>query len=185
MIYIAVPKVLLKMVRSIVSGKQAYMKPTQGFTFLGLLVIITIAGIGMAAVGMVWSKASQREREQDLIYIGHAYQRAIGSYFQVHKQFPRKLADLLQDETKGNVKRHLRRLYPDPITRGEPWGLMKKQGQIIGVYSTSEKKPIKQAGFKYGLDGFANAKTYQDWKFLFIAPVESNPSTPNPAKRNT
>jgi len=150
------------------------LKLSNGFTFLGLLVVVAIAGIGMAAVGVVWSQASQRDREQDLLYIGKAYQRAIGSYFQTNKRYPQKLENLVRDESQGNIRRHLRKLYKDPITRGQPWGLIKQSGGITGVFSTSIDAPIKQSGFKGGIEAFSEASTYQDWVFRFVVPTRQS-----------
>ncbi|MDX1252757.1 MAG: hypothetical protein IDH49_11000 [Gammaproteobacteria bacterium] len=54
------------------------------------------------------------------------------------------------------VFRHLRKLYPDPITRQHEWRLVKGPGDVIMVFfSLSEGRPMKRANFR-GLDqGFA------------------------------
>ena len=38
--------------------------------------------------------------------------------------------------------------------------------RITGVYSLSERKPIKKSGFPEHFKKFAEAKTYQDWQFV-------------------
>jgi len=62
------------------------------------------------------------EREQELLYRGSAYRRAIQSYYEAGgalKQFPRTLDDLLKDSRTASGKRHIRALYPDPMNKSE------------------------------------------------------------------
>lgn len=51
-----------------------------GFTYIGVLMLVAIAGIGLAGVGIVWHQDAQREREKELLFIGDEYRQAIGSY---------------------------------------------------------------------------------------------------------
>lgn len=154
----------------------------QGFTYIGLLMLITIAGIGMAGVGVVWHQDMQREREKELLFIGDEYRKAIGRYYQnapainpsqenqsTIKQFPIKLDDLVTDNRFLTIKHHLRKLYLDPISNSNDWGLVMQQGKIIGVYSNSKQKPIKKFGFAPQYENFAEAESYSDWKFIYSA----------------
>ena len=50
----------------------------RGFTYLALLVAVALLGIGLAAGSELWSQTRQREREQELLYIGAQFRRAIG-----------------------------------------------------------------------------------------------------------
>ena len=90
---------------------------------MGVLMLIAIAGIGMAGVGLVWHQNAQRENEKELLFVGEEYRRAIGSYYEsspaAAKQFPSSLDDLLLDQRFPNAKRHIRKLYADPITRNK------------------------------------------------------------------
>ena len=44
--------------------------------------------------------------------------------------------------------RHLRRLYKEPITGQDEWGLVEAPGGgVMGVYSRSEDEPIKTGNF--------------------------------------
>lgn len=158
------------------------MKKQAGFTYMGLLMIVAIAGIGMAGVGIVWHQESQREREKELLFIGAEYRKAIGSYFESSssgdKQYPQTLQDLVLDKRFPNIKRHIRQLYADPFAKeNKPWNLVLEQGQIRGVYSTAEIKPIKKFGFASVDESFAEAETYSDWRFIY-APGSSASSAP-------
>ena len=143
-----------------------------GFTYMGVLMLIAIAGIGIAGVGLVWHQNTQRENEKELLFIGEEYRRAIGSYYEsspdTAKQFPQSLDDLLLDKRFPNVKRHIRKLYADPITRNTQWGLIKQQEQITGIYSVSKLAPIKKFGFADQYEIFSTAVEYNEWKFNYI-----------------
>jgi type II secretory pathway pseudopilin PulG len=153
------------------TGKQLQ----SGFTYMGLLMVVAIAGIGLAGVGVVWSQDAQREREKELLFIGDAYRSAIGSYYEsslgTNKQFPTSLDALILDKRLPTIKRHIRQLYADPMIVSaeskKPWGLILQQGQIVGVYTLSKDEPIKKIGFKADYDAFSEAENYSDWKFIY------------------
>lgn len=143
-----------------------------GFTYMGVLMLIAIAGIGMAGVGLVWHQNAQRENEKELLFVGEEYRKAIGSYYEsslaAAKQFPSSLDDLLLDKRFPNTKRHIRKLYADPIARNTQWGLIKQQEQITGIYSVSKLAPIKKFGFADQYEIFSTAVEYNEWKFNYI-----------------
>ena len=141
-----------------------------GFTYLTILIVVALMGVGLALSGEVWHTAALREREAALLHVGEQYRQAIGRYYLAGpRQYPRALADLLKDSRKPGVERYLRRLYPDPITNSDDWGLVKApDGGIMGVHSRAEGRPIKEANFPPALAGFEGAKRYADWKFVFV-----------------
>ena len=143
----------------------------RGFTYMGLLLFIAIAGIALSVIGPVWHTEAQREKEKELLFVGDQMAQAISSYFTNTpggvKQYPATLEDLLQDKRFPAMRRHLRKIYPDPMTGKAEWGLVKQQNRIVGVYSLSRNKPVKQDGFPENLASFAHAGSYQDWQFTF------------------
>ena len=147
-------------------------KPALGFTFIGILIIVAISGIALSGVGIVWHQTIQREHEKELLFIGDQYRAAISSYYESTpggvKQYPRKLEDLLLDNRFPFVKRHTRRLYDDPMTNNQPWGLIKQQDYIVGVYSLSQQQAIKKTGFPTIYESFKEATTYNEWKFVAV-----------------
>jgi type II secretory pathway pseudopilin PulG len=140
-----------------------------GFTYLTVLFVVAFMGLGLAIAGQVWHTALMREREAQLLYAGNQYRRAIERYYLSGlNQFPRSLEDLLRDPRKPGTERYLRKLYPDPLTGKSEWGIMKApDGGIMGVYSQSEDKPIKTAGFPLVNRDFEGATKYADWKFVY------------------
>lgn len=141
-----------------------------GFTFIGILIIIALSGIALSTVGIVWHQTIQREKERELLFIGDQYRAAIYSYYESTpsgaKQYPKKLEDLLLDNRFPVIKRHIRRLYNDPMTTKQPWGLIKQQDYILGVYSLSTQQTIKKTGFPTIYESFAETTTYDEWKFV-------------------
>ena len=171
MILKAAPRALLKTVRAMLIGSKR-LKNQAGFTYMGLLMVVAIAGIGMAGVGIVWHQDAQREREKELLFIGQAYRNAIGSYYEnspsTAKQFPQTLQDLILDTRFPNVKRHIRQLYTDPFARDKDWNFVLQQGKITGVYSNSTLKPIKKAGLPKEFEALDAAEKYEEWRFVYV-----------------
>lgn len=141
-----------------------------GFTYMGLLMFVALAGIALSVIGPVWHMEAQREREKQLLFVGDQIAQAIASYYTSTpagvRQYPPTLQALLQDKRFPVVKRHLRREFRDPMTDRAEWGLVMQQDRIIGVYSRAKGKPVKQDGFDMRLANFKGAGTYQDWRFM-------------------
>ncbi|MDD5391042.1 MAG: type II secretion system protein [Gallionellaceae bacterium] len=145
-----------------------------GFTLLGLLFLVTVLGLLLAAVGTTWSMRSQREKEAELLFIGDQYRRALASYYRLgpspDKHYPKKLSDLTRDPRFPSTVRHLRRQWPDPITGGD-WALLRdEEGGIKGVHSPSSATPIKDTGFSRENAAFEGSRQYADWQFVAGAP---------------
>lgn len=153
------------------TGNEISHRRQRGYTYIGLLMFIAISGIALAAIGPVWHTEAQREREKELLFTGEQYAQAIGSYYESTpggiRQYPASLQDLLQDRRFPGIKRHLRQLYRDPMTGGGEWGLVREQGAIVGVYSPSQARPLKQKGFTDQFADFADAEQYQGWRFIY------------------
>ena len=142
-----------------------------GFTYLGILLAVAILGVMLAAAGTVWSTVAQRDREAELLFVGEAYRTAIESYYRngsAAGQLPRELPDLVEDRRSVVLRRHLRRLYDDPMTGHLDWEIVRSvDGGILGVHSSSHGVPIKRANFPLGEAEFADAECYCDWQFVF------------------
>lgn len=154
----------------------------RGFTYIGVLVLVAIAGVALAGVGQLWSTNAKRDREAQLLFVGGEFRRAIGSYYEgspgVH-QFPQALEDLLEDRRLPFVRRHLRKIYVDPMTGGTEWGLIKNGNAILGVHSLSTDKPLKTANFRAEDATFEGSGAYADWIFAYqLASAGSEPPAP-------
>ena len=148
-----------------------------GFTYLMALCVIAIAGAGLALLSEVWQTAGLQEQEAELLYAGNQYRRAIELYYLSGPgQYPRTLEDLLKDPRSPTVRRHLRQLYPDPVTGTSEWMLVRApDGGIMGVHSRSERQPLKLANFRLRDRAFDGAEKYIDWKFVYLPTLQTKP----------
>lgn len=144
-------------------------RPQQGFTYIGLLILVAVIGIALAGTGEVISTEMRREREQELLFVGTQYAQAIASYRAFSpggEAYPTTLEALLEDNRNPATIRHLRKLYRDPMTQSATWGLVRGPNNgIVAVFSLSTDAPIKQAGFPKRYEEFSTAKSYQEWQF--------------------
>ncbi len=93
------------------------MSGERGFSYLFALFAIVLVGLSMMGANAQWKTMMQREREVELLFRGDQYRRAIKAYAEAvsaPKQYPLRVEDLLKDPRTS--KRHLRALYPDPMT---------------------------------------------------------------------
>jgi len=147
----------------------------RGFTYLSLLLIIAAMGFGMAAFGQLASQQAMREKEAELLFIGDAYRQAIAQYYQSgpggHKRYPETLEQLLKDERFSFHRRHLRKLYRDPVTGGNFEVVKAPEGGIMGVFSASGAPPVKSANFPPEYASFEAAQRLNEWQFLYVPPT--------------
>lgn len=143
-----------------------------GFTYLALLFAVAVLGVVLAGAGGLWSVERQREREQELLFIGNQFRTAIRSYYEQSpgtlKRYPMTLSELVKDQRFLGVRRHLRQLYRDPMTGLPDWGLvMAPEGGIMGVYSQSAARPMKQGNFSERDAAFSGSESYAGWQFVY------------------
>jgi type II secretory pathway pseudopilin PulG len=146
-----------------------------GFTYIALLAAIIILGVSMTVATKYWQNIIVREKEEELLFRGEEYIKAIESYRKASPGLVKKGAasiDELLTDPRSPGKHHLRRKYKDPIT-GEDfvvdYGVIAGQTkQIIGVHSSSDKEPLKQSNFQktpHDFSGFEGKKKYSEWLF--------------------
>jgi type II secretory pathway pseudopilin PulG len=143
-----------------------------GFTYVGILILVAIIGIASAATIQVGAVVQRRAAEQELLEIGMEFRAALVSYANAtppgQLRAPRTLQELLKDPRSPNLRRHLRKLYADPITGKEEWGFVHSPDGvgIIGLHSMSEATPIKIGDFDGAFKDFEGKTSYRDWKFV-------------------
>jgi type II secretory pathway pseudopilin PulG len=163
----------------------------RGFAYLWLLFYIVFMGVGLAGAGVVWEQRQRREKEADLLFIGGEMRRAIRNYYlaspEAAKLPPLRLEDLVEDRRGLVTRRHLRRIYLDPLTGKADWGLVREQGRITGVYSMARGVPLRQGAFREEDSEFAGAQRYADWRFVAggIAVAATAPAAPRTGMTGT
>jgi type II secretory pathway pseudopilin PulG len=152
------------------------LRDQRGAALLVVLVMVVIVGLVVGIAGTSWQTIMQRARETELFWRGDQYRQAIQSYYEYSSgggrnragQYPAKLEDLLKDPRSLAPKKHIRRLFLDPMTDGD-WELIKdKAGRITGVHSSSSLEPFRQDGFPEEYEAFVGAASYATWEFIYM-----------------
>jgi type II secretory pathway pseudopilin PulG len=151
--------------------------PSQGFAYLALLIAIAVIGAVAAGTLQLGAILQRRAAEEELLSIGSEFRRALISYASAtpagQPSAPPTLQALLKDPRYSNIRRHLRKLYVDPLTGSEQWGtVMSIDGKgIVGIYSLSAAVPIKIGNFETQFLSFTDKTSYADWVFRAVMPI--------------
>jgi type II secretory pathway pseudopilin PulG len=168
-----------------------------GFTYLGLIIFVTIIGLVGAATLKIGALLQRAAAEKELLDIGAAFGAALDSYAAATPQgaspYPPSLKELLKDPRVPGVRRHLRKIFVDPLTGKAEWGVVylgEGTTGVIAVHSLSTAKPLKVANFDNRFAGLDNADTISAWRFkardpnlaqLTAQPQGATPAPVNPA----
>lgn len=90
-----------------------------GYTLAALAVAVTVMSILTAVALPVWSKAIQREKEEELIARGLQYAEAIRVFRARFGRAPVRLQELIEVKPRS-----IRRLWRDPMMEDGEWGLL-------------------------------------------------------------
>ncbi|ACH37312.1 type II secretion system pseudopilin TklG [Citrifermentans bemidjiense Bem] len=175
-----------------------------GFTYMTVLVIVVVVGIAASRGAIVWKTAMQREKEIELLSRGTQIRDALRRWYKVkvvpgatevtqidprvpEPPSPPELKALLKDPNlPGNV-RYLRPIaLIDPMSEKpeKEWDVIRENGKIVGVKSSSEKEPLKQGNFPLDLHpaDFEKKKKYSEWEFRYkrVAPPPGTKTTAIP-----
>ncbi|MBI5889586.1 MAG: type II secretion system protein [Nitrosomonadales bacterium] len=165
------------------SGSRKQACRVGGFTYIGLLLIVTIMGVGLVTTSEVWHTAQKREKERELLFIGNQFRQALNGYYEHtpgrERRYPLRLEDLLKDPRYQSTQRYLRKIFADPVGGGEKWGLVRgPDGEIYGVHSLSEDEPMKKSNFSLADRNFEGKTKYADWVFMHVP--GQRPASPSP-----
>lgn len=163
-------------------GRQA------GFTYLGLIIFVTIIGLVGAATLKIGALLQRAAAEEELLDIGAAFSAALDSYAAATPQgaspYPPSLKELLKDPRVPGVRRHLRKIFVDPLTGKAEWGVVylgDGTTGVVAVHSLSTAKPLKVANFDSRFAGLDNADTISAWRFKARDPaLGQGPGQPQP-----
>ncbi len=154
-----------------------------GFTLIAVLLAVALFSAALGAAGTVWRTTVQRAKEADLMFIGEEFKRAVTSYYEstpgAVKQLPKTLDDLLTDRRYPTIRRHLRRIYIDPMTGKADWVLLTLPGGILGVRSRSDAEPFR----KLNVPSSGSTERYSDWRFAAELVVVAAPAVSGTAVR--
>lgn len=89
-----------------------------GFTLAGVLVALAFLLIFMTAAATQWSFIKKRAKEEELLFRGRQYARALKFYYIKFQTFPDNIQELLDEKC-------IRQLYKDPMTEKGEWTLIR------------------------------------------------------------
>lgn len=144
-----------------------------GFSYLMVMMAIMVMGLSMTMAARQWKTMVQRELEADLLAKGIEIQTALALY-SAHAKAGRVMPGEVYPQTLAELTRppkpFLRKVYFDPVGRGE-WQLIRAPtGGIMGVRSKSRERAIKQGNFPLAVRHFQGIPTYFDWTFQYPNP---------------
>ncbi len=91
----------------------------RGYTLVFLLVAMTVMSVLIAAVLPLASAEAQRDKEEELIFRGLQYAEGIRNFKRRYARYPNSLKEMFTFRP-----RTLRKLWKDPITDSDDWGLI-------------------------------------------------------------
>jgi type II secretory pathway pseudopilin PulG len=141
---------------------------SDGYAFVVLMITMTVMLIALAAALPSVYHESQREKEEELIFRGNEYARAIYLFQRQFQRFPKSVDELI----RTNNIRFLRHAYKDPMNAKGKWRFIhvapngvlidsltmgpQMQAQFVGA---SGQSPSGQSGF--GQSGFGQGASGQ------------------------
>ncbi|MBZ0088772.1 MAG: hypothetical protein K8H90_00175, partial [Thermoanaerobaculia bacterium] len=101
-----------------------------GYNLVVLVMVITLLGVGLAAVLPLWSSIIRRDREEETISRGWQYAEAIRVFQRRFGRLPNRLEELIETEPRS-----IRRLWKDPLSDNGAWAVIVQlpQGGSIAI----------------------------------------------------
>src|ERR1700687_3955490 len=122
-----------------------------GYTLLMVVFMVATMIIFAAAVAPNLLTQGRREKEEEVVWRGQQYERAIGLYYRKFGKYPTKIEDLTK---QTNGVRFLRQAYKDPMNKDDgSWRFIYvgPNGQLIG--SLRQTSLLQGALSMQGLNG--------------------------------
>ncbi|HXW64922.1 MAG TPA: hypothetical protein VEK74_07565 [Burkholderiaceae bacterium] len=168
------------------AGMPPGVPASRGYALLFALITVATVSLGAVIALLHQRVEAQRQRELQLLFVGEQFRAALRHYFDTPgvagvQEYPKTLDDLVLDQRKLVAVRHIRRIYPDPITGKSDWVLEKMGDRIVGVHSRSIAVPLLKAGFTGTQAGFDKARSYEDWRFSALEPAADSAAGNSPS----
>jgi type II secretory pathway pseudopilin PulG len=91
----------------------------RGYTLVALVIGLTIMSILIAAILPLASTQAQRDKEDELIFRGLQYAEGVRTFRRRYGRYPNTLKEMYEVRP-----RTLRKLWKDPITNSDKWGII-------------------------------------------------------------
>src|SRR5215213_11551247 len=117
------------------SAQREPVTGNRGYAMAALLVAMSVMAVLMSALLPVWTHMATREKEEELIFRGKQYARAVGLFQRKFANTPPPTIDVLVEQ------RFLRKKYKDPITNGDFQPIYANQGVMPPGGGPSAQRP--------------------------------------------
>jgi type II secretory pathway pseudopilin PulG len=126
------------------TGGHAAGAGNRGYALLIVMMVATLLLISLTVALPNVYRAGQREREEELIFRGNEYARAIMLFQRQFRRYPSSVKELLQT----NNIRFLRREYRDPMSRKGKWRFIyaNANGVVLNSKTIAPPKPPNPLG---------------------------------------
>jgi type II secretory pathway pseudopilin PulG len=117
-----------------------------GYTLAVVMVFTSVLLVTLSGALINWQKAIQREREEELIYRGKQFMRAVELW---QRKFPGTYPTTIDALLSTNNTRFLRKKWKDPITNSDEWRLLKvnPDGSISGLTVIPGSSPLGPSSY--------------------------------------
>src|SRR5262245_47366746 len=117
-----------------------------GYTLAVVMVFTSVVLVTLSGAVLNWQKAMQREREEELIYRGKQFMRAVELW---QRKFPGTYPTTIDALLSTNNTRFLRKKWKDPITNSDEWRLLKMNvdGSISGLTVLGGSSPLGPSSY--------------------------------------
>lgn len=117
-----------------------------GYTLAVVMVFTSVLLVTLSGAVINWQKAMQREREEELIYRGKQFMRAVELW---QRKFPGTYPTTIDALLSTNNTRFLRKKWKDPITNSDEWRLLKMNpdGSISGLTIIPGSSPLGPSSY--------------------------------------
>jgi type II secretory pathway pseudopilin PulG len=149
----------------------------QGIAYIAVLIAVAIIGLFAGGAVQTGIALERRAAEQELLFVGAQFHAAFKTYYEAtpngSRRYPNNLDELLRDPRFPSVRRHLRKIFPDPLTGRTEWGLVRApEGGVMGVYSLAVGSPVQVAEFPEIFSFLEDKTRYSDWVFGYL-PIQN------------
>lgn len=120
------------------SRARAIRENPNGYALVALMIFVTVLLISLTeALPRVYQEG-QRRREEEAIFRGEQYARAIYLFHRTLGRYPASVKELL----KTNDVRYLREAYSDPLSPSGRWHFIHAAANGIIIDSTNQTSPV-------------------------------------------
>ena len=121
-----------------------------GHLLITLVVAIAVSMILLTVATKAWTSVIQRDKEEELIFRGREYSRALIKYRKMMGRLPIDLKELL--DRGPRYQRFIRKLYKDPMSPDGKWNLLYLSPDGRTLINPNIASPVEEVGLT-GLGG--------------------------------